>query len=110
MAAKELFKIVNGSYSAVTMIADHGLLAFRDPFGLRPLVWGKRKGGELASGESHMVASEAVALEINGYEVVRPIQPGEVLFIDLEGQVHSRVIMEKEPRHLYVRMGLFCLP
>lgn len=95
----EVFKRVNGSYSIVSLLADHGLIAFRDPYGIRPLVWGKRKvkrseetTGSLESGEAHMIASESVALSFLGYEVVRHLEPGEVLFIDMKGHVHSKVL------------------
>ena len=100
-----IFRKVKGSYSIVSLVADHGLLAFRDPNGLRPLVWGKRqakrasdkpedKQGTLPSGEAHMIASESVALSFMGYEIVRDIQPGEVVFIDMQGKVHTRVLTE----------------
>lgn len=110
VAAKEVFKIVNGSYSVVTLVGEHGLLAFRDPYGLRPLVWGKKAGGHLTSGESHMVASETSALEINGYEVVRHLEPGEVLYIDLHGEVFHRVVLSKERRHCMFEWVYFASP
>ncbi len=91
-AVGRIFEKVTGSYSIATLVADHGLVAFRDPLGLRPLVWGRKKGGELASGEAHGVASESVALSFLGYEAFRDVQPGEVVFVDLQGGVHSRVI------------------
>lgn len=69
----------NGSYSIVTLVAGEGLVAFRDLHGIRPLVFGKKtENGRIVS---YMVASESVALEFNGYELVRSLEPGEVLFI-----------------------------
>ncbi|MBC7693326.1 MAG: amidophosphoribosyltransferase [Methylotenera sp.] len=85
----EIYKRVNGSYSIVTLIADQGLVAFRDPNGIRPLVWGSRK---TETGRAHMIASESVALNFLGYEIERDIAPGEVVFIDQQGKVFSRVL------------------
>jgi amidophosphoribosyltransferase len=76
-----------GSYAVVALIAGHGLLAFRDPFGIRPLIFGT---ADTADGPSVMVASESVALEGSGHNVVRDVAPGEALFIDEEGQVHTQ--------------------
>jgi amidophosphoribosyltransferase len=74
---------VKGSYAVVALIAGHGLLAFRDPFGIRPLCMGKSADGTI------MVASESVTLEGTGHHLVRNIAPGEAVFIDLQNQVHS---------------------
>lgn len=97
-ALEAMFKEINGSFSIVTLIADHGIIAFRDPLGIRPLVWGQ-KPGTLPTGLSHMFASESVALNFNGYENIRNLEPGEVVFIDLKGNVHTRVIGKTEKRH-----------
>jgi amidophosphoribosyltransferase len=72
-----------GSYSVVALIAGHGLVAFRDPFGIRPLCLGRGKG-------TVIVASESVALEGTGHELVRDVLPGEAVFIDLAGTVHAQ--------------------
>jgi amidophosphoribosyltransferase len=75
---------LRGSYAVVALIAGHGLLAFRDPFGIRPLCFGTAgEGGEV------MVASESVALEGTGYKFERDIAPGEAIFVDLQGRLHS---------------------
>jgi amidophosphoribosyltransferase len=74
---------VKGSYAVVALIAGHGLLAFRDPFGIRPLCMGKSDDGTI------MVASESVTLEGTGHHLVRNIAPGEAVFIDLQNQVHT---------------------
>jgi amidophosphoribosyltransferase len=117
-AVGNVFRKVKGSYSIVSLIADHGLLAFRDPNGLRPLVWGKRRvtatQGTLPSGEAHMIASESVALSFMGYDVVRDVQPGEVVFIDMQGKVHSKVLTESmqsaEPRPCMFEWVYFASP
>ena len=75
---------LRGSYAVVALIAGHGLLAFRDPYGIRPLCFGTS-----ADGEEIMVASESVALEGAGYKFERDIAPGEAIFIDLQGRLQS---------------------
>ncbi len=116
-AVQEVFRRVNGSYSIVTLVADQGLVAFRDPHGIRPLVWGKRKmkrEGDrppaLPTGEAHMIASESVALSFLGYEKVRDVKPGEVVFIDLQGNVHTRVIDGREHRPCMFEWVYFASP
>ncbi|MET0383215.1 MAG: amidophosphoribosyltransferase [Burkholderiaceae bacterium] len=78
---------VKGSYAVVALIAGYGLLAFRDPFGIRPLIYGT---AETAEGRSVVVASESVALEGTGHQVVRDVLPGEALLVDLQGDVQAR--------------------
>ncbi|HSX94872.1 MAG TPA: amidophosphoribosyltransferase [Hydrogenophaga sp.] len=73
---------VKGSYAVVALIAGHGLLAFRDPFGIRPLCIGRHEG-------SVMVASESVTLEGSGFNFERDVQPGEAVFVTLEGELHA---------------------
>lgn len=80
-------KRVKGAYAVVAMIAGHGLLAFRDPFGIRPLVVGVARTEQ---GPEYLVASESVALDALGFELVRDIAPGEAVFIDFDGAFHSR--------------------
>ena len=90
LTAEEVFKAVRavqkrirGSYAVVALIAGHGLLAFRDPFGIRPLCFGQAGDGE------YMVASESVALEGTGHQLVRDVAPGEALFVDMNGTLHA---------------------
>ncbi len=78
---------VKGSYAVVALIAGHGLLALRDPFGIRPLCFGE---GESPEGRSVMVASESVALDGTGHHLTRDVAPGEAIFIDLGGAIHAR--------------------
>jgi len=85
-----------GAYAVTMLIVGYGILAFRDPFGIRPLVYGKR---ETDQGPEHLIASESVALDVLGYDLVRDIEPGEALFVDLKGQVHARQCAESH-RHV----------
>ena len=87
-AVTRVHERVEGSYAALALIAGHGLLAFRDPYGIRPLVLGRR---ETVDGKPEwVVASESLVLENAGFEVVRDVDPGEAVFIDLDGVLHSR--------------------
>lgn len=90
-AVSAVHKRLKGSYAVVALIAGHGLLAFRDPFGIRPLCFGE---GEGPGGREVMVASESVALEGTGHKLVRDVAPGEAIFIDLEGHLHAKQCAE----------------
>lgn len=81
-----------GGYAVIAMIANYGVLAFRDPHGIRPLVFGKR---ETAGGTEYMVASESVALDVLGFKLVRDVAPGEAIYIDIEGRLQSRICSEQ---------------
>ena len=82
---------IKGSYAVIALIAGQGLLAFRDPFGIRPLCFGEGGAGD---GTEVMVASESVALEGTGHTLTRDVAPGEAIFIDLEGRVHTHQCAE----------------
>jgi amidophosphoribosyltransferase len=90
-AVSAVHKRIKGSYAVVALIAGHGLLAFRDPFGIRPLCFGTL---ETPEGPEVMVASESVALEGTGHQFQRDVAPGEAIFIDLEGHVHAQQCAE----------------
>jgi len=83
---------VRGSYAVIALIADHGLLAFRDPFGIRPLCLGRQ-------GASVMVASESVALEGTGYQFERDLSPGEAVFVSPQGEANFAVCAESRGHH-----------
>ena len=87
-AVTNLNKRLKGSYSVVSMIAGFGLLAFRDPFGIRPLCLGRLDTEE---GPEWMLTSESVVLESLGFTFVRDVAPGEAIYIDMDGNFHSRI-------------------
>jgi len=78
----------DGGYAVVAMIMGHGILAFRDPHGIRPVILGQREGED--GFIEYIVASESVALDALGFELVRDIAPGEALFIESDGTLHSQ--------------------
>ena len=82
-AVRKVHGRVRGSYAVIALIAGHGVLAFRDPFGIRPLSLGRGDG-------TVVVASESVALEGTSHRFERNVAPGEAIFIDLNGTVHAR--------------------
>lgn len=90
-AVAAVHKRIKGSYAVVALIAGYGLLAFRDPFGIRPLVYGEAVTPE---GRTVMVGSETVAIEGTGHTVTRDVAPGEAIFIDLQGTVHTKQCAE----------------
>lgn len=86
-AVAGMHRRVRGSYAIVSQIAGYGMLAVRDPFGIRPLALGSQ---ETPDGVEWMVASESVALEGIGFKFERDVAPGEAIFVDLEGQLHTK--------------------
>lgn len=91
-AVSRVHERVEGSYAAIALIAGRGLLAFRDPFGIRPLTLGRRSADHLpgVQRDEWMVSSESLVLESNGYEVVRDVLPGEAVFITPDGELHMQ--------------------
>src|SRR5690606_29629646 len=93
---------IEGAYAVIAVIAGYGLLAFRDPYGIRPLILGRRDGkaadgnatdDTASEGETRdewIVASESLVLENGDYEVVREVAPGEAVFITDKGQLFTQ--------------------
>jgi len=86
-AVKGVFQKVIGSYAVVAYIAEQGLVAFRDPYGIKPLVWGVRNDGLVPS---YAVGSESVSLNLMNFNDIRAIEAGEAIFIDKDRRVHSK--------------------
>jgi len=86
-AVEAVHRRCRGGYAAVAMLVKHGVVAFRDPFGIRPLVVGYRGEG---SAREYMVASESVALDVLGFRLLSDVAPGEAVFIDAGRQLHMR--------------------
>ena len=98
LTVDDVFKAVSGvhrrcrgAYAVIMMIAGFGILGFRDPHGIRPVVFGERKSEQ---GSEFMIASESVALDVLGFELIRDIEPGEAVFIEESGKLHARQCAE----------------
>ncbi|GAA3933125.1 amidophosphoribosyltransferase [Microbacterium soli] len=85
---------IEGAYAVVSIIAGYGLLAFRDPFGIRPLILGRRRSADDARDE-WVVTSESLVLENADYEVVREVEPGEAVFVTNDGELFTRQCAER---------------
>jgi len=85
-AVSAVHKRCRGGYAITALVAGYGVVGFRDPFGIRPLVYGKR---ETDSGTEYMLASESVALDVCGFQLVRDVAPGEAVVIDKDGRLHT---------------------
>ena len=92
-AVRGVHRRCRGAYGVVAMISGIGLLAFRDPNGIRPLVYGKRVNEQ--GGTEYMVASESVALDVLGFELIDDVAPGEAVFIDADGQLHVQACADQ---------------
>ena len=104
-AVTTVFERCKGAYSAVALIVGNGMVCFRDAYGIRPAVFGKRVVNGL---DEYMVASESVALDALGFTLVRDVKPGEAIFIDMQGQLHTKqCVVTEEPapcifEHVYL--------
>ncbi|SQI41757.1 Amidophosphoribosyltransferase [Leminorella richardii] len=96
-SVRNTHRLIRGAYACVALIIGHGMLAFRDPNGIRPLVIGKRK---LDDGrQEYMVASESVALDTLGFEFMRDVEPGEAVYVTLEGQLFTEPCADNPQNH-----------
>ena len=86
-AVRRVHERCRGAYAAVAMITGVGIVGFRDPHGIRPLVFGKRMSER---GPEYVLASESVAIDVLGYKLVRDVRPGEAVFISVEGTLTTR--------------------
>ena len=91
-AVSGVHKRCQGAYAAVAMITGFGIAAFRDPHGVRPLVYGRRKNDE---GYDYMVASESVALDSLGFDLLGDVRPGEAVFLGYDGSIATRQCAEQ---------------
>ncbi|MFZ5561250.1 MAG: amidophosphoribosyltransferase [Pseudomonadota bacterium] len=91
-AVSAVHKRCRGAYAVVAMITGYGVVGFRDPHGIRPIIFGER---DTDAGKEYIVASESVAITSLGYRVVRDLAPGEAVFINSEGRLFTRQCAEK---------------
>ena len=91
-AVRATHKKVRGAYSVIFMINGVGIVGFRDPFGIRPLIFGSRENDLL--GPDYMIASESTVLDTLGFKVINDVQPGEAIFINKEGEMHMEACIE----------------
>jgi amidophosphoribosyltransferase len=94
-AVRRVHERASGGYAVITMIAGRGILGFRDPWGIRPAVLGRR---ETVMGTEYVIASESVALDALEFELVRDLRPGEAVYVESDGTVHSRICSEATRR------------
>jgi amidophosphoribosyltransferase len=107
-AVREVFRRVHGAYSVAGFVAGHGLFAFRDPFGIKPIAMGRRRRED--GSWAWAVASESVVLSAIGYELLPPEPPGLATFIDLEGRVHREQLVEARPHPCVFEYVYFARP
>ncbi|MDX1389054.1 MAG: amidophosphoribosyltransferase, partial [Acidobacteriota bacterium] len=106
-AVREVHRVVRGAYSVVGYIAGYGLFAFRDPYGIKPIVIGRKT---TESGEAHAVASESVVLTTLGYDILPLGTPGEAIFVDLEGSMHREQVSEPDHHPCVFEFVYFARP
>ena len=90
-AVEGVHRRCKGAYAVVVMIPSIGIIGFRDPHGIRPIIFGERKTEQ---GTEYMIASESVALDVLGFEIIRDIKPGEAVFIEESGKLHTQQCSE----------------
>ncbi|MCI0571678.1 MAG: class II glutamine amidotransferase, partial [Myxococcaceae bacterium] len=106
-AVRAVHQQVRGAYSVVAVLPDVGLLAFRDPFGIKPMVLGIKHSEE---GPWFAVASESVALDVAGYKEVQDVRAGEAVLVDATRKVHRRELADKPHRPCIFELVYFARP
>jgi len=106
-AVRAVYSEVRGAYSVVATLADVGMVAFRDPYGIKPICFGEKTTDE---GKWFACASESVVLDINGYDRTIDIGPGEAVFIDSERNIAHEQIGKKEHRPCVFELVYFARP
>lgn len=95
-AVESVHKRCKGGYAVIAMLTGYGIVAFRDPNGIRPVCYGKK---ETAKGTEYMISSESVALNAMGFTLVRDIAPGEAIYIETDGQIYSQQCVPNPELH-----------
>lgn len=90
-AVSQLHKRCSGGYAAIAMITGFGILGFRDPNGIRPIIFGERTTD---LGKEYIIASESVAIDSLDFNIIRDIEPGEAVFITKDGEIYTRQCAE----------------
>ena len=100
-AVSGVFKRCSGGYSIVAMIVGNGILAFRDPHGVRPLTYGVRdsQGEDGGVSRAHMFSSESIAFDVLDFDLVGDVEPGEAVYIESDGTVHRKICAETTEAH-----------
>lgn len=107
-AVAAVYEQVRGAYSVVGYVAGHGMFAFRDPYGIKPIAMGERQD---ADGKMvRAFASESVVLHVNGYRTLPAGPPGEAIFVDMEGALHRRQVVEPKHRPCVFEYVYFARP
>lgn len=124
-AVQSLYQKAVGSFSIVSLIADYGLIGFRDPNGIRPLVWGRKIPHEQSGDKDnapadtpssdttqnkYIFASESVVLSFLGYDLMGDIAPGEIVFVDFKGNVQRKVLNLRGHNHCMFEWVYFASP
>lgn len=90
-AVRAVHKRCVGGYAAIAMVTGYGIVGFRDPNAIRPIVFGQR---ETENGVEYMIASESVSLDVLGFDLIRDLEPGEAVYITDKGELHTRQCAE----------------
>ena len=106
-AVREVHRTIKGAYSVVGYVAGHGMFAFRDPYGIKPIAVGRRR---VNGQDAYAVVSESVVLSTLGYEILPWTDPGEAMFIELDGTMHREQVAEARPHPCVFEFVYFARP